>query len=118
MIQIKTMKGTYLGELEELILLTVAALYDKAYGVSIVEEIETRTDRKLSLGAVYTVLLRLEEKGFVNAREGEATKSRGGRRKKLYTLTASGEQALRIAQDIRMSLWNAIPQAAFPSHIA
>lgn len=112
------MKGTYLGELEEIILLTIAVLYDKAYGVSIVDEIEARSGRKLSLGATYTVLMRLEEKGFVASREGEATKSRGGRRKKLYTLSSSGEQALRIAQDIRMNLWQSIPQAAFPSHLS
>lgn len=111
------MKGTYLGELEEIVLLTIAVLYDKAYGVSIVEEIETRTGRKLSLGAAYTVLLRLEEKGFVSSREGDATKTRGGRRKKLYTLTTSGEQALRIAKEIRVSLWKSIPQAAFPSSL-
>lgn len=111
------MKGTYLGELEEIVLLTIAVLYDQAYGVSIVEEIETRTGRKLSLGAAYTVLLRLEEKGFVNSREGNATKTRGGRRKKLYTITSSGEQALRISQEIRVNLWDSIPQAAFPSSL-
>ena len=112
------MKGTYLGELEEIVLLTIAALYDKAYGVAIVEEIATRTGRQLSFGAMYTVLMRLEEKGYVNSREGDATKSRGGRRKKLYTLTTGGEQALRVAREIRVSLWQSIPQAAFPSNIA
>lgn len=112
------MKGTYLGELEEIVLLTIAALYNMAYGVAIVEQIESRTGRKLSFGAMYTVLMRLEEKGYVNAREGEATKTRGGRRKKLYTLTTGGEEALRVAQEIRMNLWQSIPQAAFPSNLA
>lgn len=110
------MKGNYLGELEEIILLSVAVLYDQAYGVTIVEELDQRIDRKVSLGAVYTVLMRLEEKGYVRSRKGEATRRRGGRRKKLYRLTASGEQVLRLAQDIRQRFWKAIPQAAFPSH--
>ena len=56
------MKGAYLGELEELILLSVAVLYDRAYGVTIVEELDQRIGRKISLGAVYTVLMRLEDK--------------------------------------------------------
>ncbi len=55
------MKGAYLGELEELILLSVAVLYDRAYGVTIVEELDQRIGRKISLGAVYTVLMRLED---------------------------------------------------------
>ncbi|MGD1889312.1 MAG: PadR family transcriptional regulator [Cyclobacteriaceae bacterium] len=110
------MKGAYLGELEELILLSVAVLYDHAYGVTIVEEMDQRISRKISIGAVYTVLMRLEEKGYVCSHEGAATQRRGGRRKKLYRLTNSGEEALRFAQDIRQRFWSAIPQAAFPSH--
>ena len=110
------MKGNYLGELEELILLSVAVLYDSAYGVTIVEEMDQRIGRRVSLGAVYTVLLRLEEKGYVSAREGKPTQRRGGRRTKLYTLTTAGEQTLRAAQNRRLSFWEAIPQAAFPSH--
>lgn len=110
------MKGNYLGELEELILLAIAVLYDKAYGVTIMDELDQRIGRKVSIGAVYTVLMRLEEKHFVRSREGDATKLRGGRRKKLYTLTVTGEQALRLAQETRQSFWRAIPQASFPSH--
>lgn len=110
------MKGTYLGELEETIMLAVAVLYDEAYGVTIVEELSDRVGRTVSLGAVYTVLMRLEEKGLVRSREGNATRKRGGRRKKLYTLTSTGEGALRRAQEVRQSFWSAIPRAAFPSH--
>ena len=67
------MKGTHLGEFEEIVMLTVAALYDQAYGVAVMEEIERRTGRSVSVGA----LERLEEKGFVQSRFGEARAERG-----------------------------------------
>jgi DNA-binding PadR family transcriptional regulator len=107
------MKGTHLGEFEEIVMLTVATLYDQAYGVAVLEEIERRTGRSVSVGALHSALERLEEKGFVQSRFGEATAERGGRRKRFFTVTAAGERALREAWELRSGLWAAIPKAAF-----
>ncbi|MEZ4827874.1 MAG: helix-turn-helix transcriptional regulator [Bacteroidia bacterium] len=107
------MKGTYLGELEEFVLLTVAALYDEAYGVSIKTELETRMGRSLSVGALHTALRRLEEKGFLSSRLGEATAERGGKRKRFFRVTVFGHRALTEARDLRSQLWNDVPPVAF-----
>ncbi|GAB4012212.1 PadR family transcriptional regulator [Spirosoma sp. KCTC 42546] len=107
------MKGTQLGEFEELVLLTIALLYDDAYSAAVVDELSQRLERSMSLGAVHRTMQRLEEKGLVNSRFGEATAERGGRRKRLFTVTASGEQVLLEARKIRNELWAAIPKAAF-----
>lgn len=106
------MKGTYLGELEELILLTVGVLYDRAYGVSIQEEIENQVGRKLNISAVHAVLKRLEEKGFITSSMGGATAERGGRRKRFFQLTSIGKKALDEANDLRTQLYNRIPKVA------
>lgn len=107
------MSQYHLGEFEEIVLLTVAILNGEAYGVSIIEEIESRVDRNVSLGAIQTVLKRLEEKRLVKSSFGEATKVRGGKRKRYYTITAQGQQILRATKDQRLALWKAIPAIAF-----
>ena len=107
------MSQYHLGEFEEIVLLTVAILNGKAYGVSIIEEIESRLQRNVSLGAIQTVLKRLEDKGLVESEFGEATKVRGGKRKRLYEITASGRQVLSETKAQRTSLWNAIPKVVF-----
>lgn len=107
------MKGTHLGELEELILLVTASLYDDAYGVAIMDELKIRTGRKLSISSVHAVLKRLEEKGFLDSRYDGATGERGGRRKRLFRVTPQGEAALRQARDLRNSIWDTIPTIAF-----
>ena len=84
------MKGTYLGEFEEIVLLAVGILRDNAYGVSIRQEIEDQTQRNVNIGAVHTALHRLEEKGYLTSQFGEAEEVRGGKRKRLFTLTAAG----------------------------
>jgi PadR family transcriptional regulator PadR len=84
----------YLGEFEQLILFALLRLNDEAYGVSIRAEIEARTGRTVSSGAIYTALGRLENRGYVTSRVGEATSSRGGRRRKYYTLEQVGALAL------------------------
>ncbi len=99
------MKGTNLGEFEEIVMLTIAAFNDKSYGVLIKREIEERTNRKVSMGAMYSALGRLEEKGFVESFWGEATKERGGKRKRLFKVTQAGKQALIEAKGIRDDLW-------------
>jgi DNA-binding PadR family transcriptional regulator len=101
-----------LGEFEEIVLLTVAILNGDAYGVSVIEEIEKRLKRKVSLGAMQTSLRRLEEKGFLKSELGEATKMRGGKRKRFFSLTNFGKKALRESKEQRMGLWSAVPDFA------
>ena len=112
------MKGTQLGEFEELVLLTIAFLYDEAYSVAVVEELSRRADRPVILGVVHRTMQRLEEKGLVTSRFGEATAERGGRRKRLFTVTTTGERALLEARRIRTELWAGIPKAAFGGSLA
>jgi DNA-binding PadR family transcriptional regulator len=107
------MKGTQLGEFEEIVLLAIALLHDDAYSVAIVEELSERLERPMSLGAVHRTMQRLEEKGLVQSRFGDATAERGGRRKRLFTVTVAGEQSLREARRIRNELWDQIPVTAF-----
>ncbi len=106
------MKGTNLGEFEELILLTVAALLNDAYSVAICDEMERHTGRSVKLGMVHSVLNRLEEKGLVKSKLGEATKVRGGKRKRFYVLTIPGKAALVRSKDMRDQLWQRIPDFA------
>ena len=106
------MKKYQLGEFEEIVLLTVGVLYDEAYGVSIKNEIETRLGRNVSVGALQTALKRLEEKGYLKSREGEATEDRAGRPKKYFQITALGKRAMEHTKSTRDELWNAIPKIA------
>lgn len=106
------MGRSYLGEFEELVLLTVAVLSAGAYGVSIAEELRQRTNRMISLSAVHIALYRLEEKGFVISEMGGATLSRGGRRKRLFNITTAGRDRLAEIQEIRNQFWNAIVNPA------
>lgn len=107
------MKGTYLGELEELVLLTVGILYPNAYGVAVMDEIERQAERSLNISAVHAVLTRLEEKGLVKSKMSEPTEERGGRRKRIFLLTASGKRALEESNELRNQLYNQIPKIAF-----
>ncbi|HEX7013870.1 MAG TPA: helix-turn-helix transcriptional regulator [Cyclobacteriaceae bacterium] len=107
------MKGTNIGEFEELVLLTVAALMDTAYSVAICDELSSHTGRRVKLGVVHASLNRLEEKGLVKSRLGEATKVRGGKRKRFYELTVAGQAALVRAKSMRDSLWERIPSLAW-----
>jgi PadR family transcriptional regulator, regulatory protein PadR len=107
------MKGTNLGELEELVLLTIASLMGDAYSVAICDELEKRTGRSSRLGMVHAVLNRLEEKGFVKSKLGEATNERGGKRKRYYLLTSAGKSALVKSKEIRDLFWQAIPPLVF-----
>ncbi|GHE65860.1 MULTISPECIES: PadR family transcriptional regulator [Roseivirga] len=106
------MKGTNLGEFQELVLLTIGVLYPEAYGVSIKDEIRKKTGRKVTLSTVHGALNRLEKKGLVSSEFGEATSIRGGKRKRYFTITSSGVKALEETREQREELWNAIPQQA------
>ena len=104
------MKGSNLGEFEELVLLTVAALVNDAYSVGICDELSSKTGREVKLGVVHTVLNRLEEKGLVKSKLGEATSVRGGKRKRYYTITNAGKAGLIKAKEVRDQLWSMIPR--------
>ena len=106
------MKKTKLGEFEELVLLTVAALQQEAYGVEIKRELEERIKEKLSVGSIQSALKRMEEKGFLISEFGEATLKRGGKRKRIYTTTSYAHKVLGEMKDIRAGLWNSIPTTA------
>ncbi len=107
------MKGSNIGEFEELVLLIIAILDDEAYGVSIKEELEKQSGRKISIGAVHASTNRLVEKGFLDAAFGEVTLQRGGKRKKYYKVTSFGQKALGESRDMRNRLWDMIPQSFF-----
>lgn len=107
------MKGTNLGELQELVMLAVGVLYDDAYGVSIKDEIEKQSGRKVTLSTIHAALNRLEEKGYLNSRMGGATEERGGRPKRLFRVTAYGKQALEESRQMRNRMWSLIPRIAW-----
>jgi DNA-binding PadR family transcriptional regulator len=98
------MSDAPLGEFEQLVLLAVVRLGETAYGVSIADEIGSRTGREVSLGAVYKTLERLEDKGLVAGRVGQPTAERGGRRKKHYRVLAAGQRALRQSLEALRSM--------------
>ncbi|MCE7039069.1 PadR family transcriptional regulator [Dyadobacter sp. CY312] len=106
------MRRTYLGEFEELVLLMIAILDGEAYGVTVSQEIEEHTGRIVTFGAIHNTLIRLEEKGFVKSELGGATAERGGRRKRLFKVTALGSRALTDIQELRNKLWKVMPENA------
>jgi DNA-binding PadR family transcriptional regulator len=106
------MKGSYLGELEELVLLTVGILYPEAYAVAVMDEIDKQAGRSLNISAVHAVLTRLEEKGYLVSKMGDPSQERGGRRKRIFLLTASGKRVLEEANQLRTQLFNQIPRIA------
>jgi PadR family transcriptional regulator len=87
----------HLGEVEQLVVLALLRLGENAYGVLVREEISRRTGRALTLGSVYKTLLRLEDKEFIAARQGEPTPERGGRRKTHYSVLPAGRRALQYS---------------------
>ena len=102
------MRRSDLGEFEEVVLLTVAVLAPHAYSVSVAEELEQETGQTVSTGAVHAALQRLEQKGYVTSLLGEATAERGGRRKRLFTVTALGGRVLNDVRQVRNNLWERI----------
>jgi DNA-binding PadR family transcriptional regulator len=101
------MKRASLGEFEEVVLLTVAVLEleRQAYGVAITHEIIEETGRSVRLNQIHAALQRLEDKGMVTSEMGEPTAERGGRRKRLFMVTAYGRRTLQEIQEVRASLW-------------
>lgn len=107
------MKEPSLGEFEELVLLTVAAQHDEAYGVSILESLEQQLDKKMNISAIHVALKRMDEKGLVQSRFGGITNDRGGRRKKFYVITALGKRVLDQQYALRTSIYQQIPKISF-----
>lgn len=103
------MKGTNIGEFEELVMLSVGVLHPQAYGVGIKEEVFNQTERRVTLSTIHSALHRLEKKGLLESRFGEATNVRGGKRKKFFTITAFGAKCLKRAHEIRTNMYQTIP---------
>jgi len=102
------MKKTKLGEFEEFLLLAVSLLKDRAYGAAIKKELEGNLKERFSIGSVQSALGKLEEKGFLVFELSEVTPKRGGRRKKIYSITPNGNRVLNELADIRRQFWLAI----------
>ncbi len=107
------MKGTNLGELEEIVLLVVANLFDNAYGILIKQEIEEKCNRTITISTVHNVLQRLNEKDYLESRYSDPTPERGGKRKLLFRVTKAGQAALETSRSMRENLWSGIPKVAF-----
>lgn len=103
------MNESRLGEFEEIILLLVGILGEDAYAYRIEEEYSLQTQRNSSIGAVHSTLNRLEKKGFLDSFMGEPSARRGGRRKRIYQITALGQRVVNESRDLRQSLWNQFP---------
>jgi PadR family transcriptional regulator PadR len=106
------MKKYQLGEFEEIVILTIGILYKEAYGMAIKNEIETRLSRQVSMGAMHSALVRLEDKGYIKSFTGERTEDRMGRPRRYFQITAHGKKAIEYSKDTRNELWSAIPKVA------
>ncbi len=93
---------------EELVLLSVGALYPDAYAYAIKEEIKNQSKKSMSLGTIHTILYRLENAGLLKSHLGGSTNKRGGRSKRLFSLTARGYQMAEELRKLRQSLWSRI----------
>jgi DNA-binding PadR family transcriptional regulator len=96
----------------------VGILYPEAYGVAVMDEIDKQAGRKLNISAVHSVLTRLEDKGLLKSRMSDPTEARGGRRKRIFLLTAAGKRALEEANELRNQLYNQIPKVALQFRLA
>ncbi|RNC85830.1 MAG: PadR family transcriptional regulator [Balneola sp.] len=104
------MKETNLGEFQEVILLVILSQENRTYGAEIQRVLKEDLDRTISRGSLHTALTRLEQKGFITSEIGGATRERGGRRKKFFSVSNSGRASLIEAREIRERLWNKVPQ--------
>lgn len=102
-----------LGEFEEIVMLTIGVLGENAYSLAIKEHIESRLNRAVSMGALHTGLYRLEEKGYLKSKLGKPTNVRGGKPKRFFLVTNSGQKALKKAMEDRQQLWSEIGEGVF-----
>ena len=106
------MKGDHLGEFEEFTLLAVRALGDHTYAVPVQQYVEKATARRVSIGSIYAALARLEDKGFLRSSMSGAVAQRGGKSKRVYSVTPSGLRTARELHTVRERIWNAIDEGA------
>lgn len=104
------MSKDHLGELEELILLLIVMLKEEAYGLAIRKALKDQAKRSVTIGAVHGTVNRLESKGFISSSMGGATDERGGRRKRIFSITASGRSILEKSKEVKVNLWSQIPE--------
>ncbi len=104
------MKESKLGDFEENLMLIVGILDQEAYTYKIAEEYEEQTTKTVSIGSVHSTLERLTKKGFLKSEMGAPTAERGGRRKRIYEITAAGYKALESSRDLKLSLWSQFPR--------
>jgi PadR family transcriptional regulator len=102
------MADHYLGEFEQIVLLAILRLQDRAYAVPLREEIQARTGRRVARGALYTALDRLEQKRCLRSRMSEPMAERGGRSRRYFTVTAAGMAAIRASRQTLLRLWSGI----------
>ncbi len=103
------MKETRLGDFEEVLLLLVGILGEDAYAYKIAEEFQSQTGRTVSIGSVHSTMDRLYKKGFLTSEMGQPSSNRGGRRKRIYEITASGHKVIRKSREFKVSLWDQFP---------
>lgn len=102
------MGQTFISELEELVLLSAAVLFPNAYAYGITQEIKDQTGKTLSLASVHTVLYRLENSGLLKSKLGGQSEKRGGRSKRLFSLTQNGKKVVEEVQEVRQAMWSKI----------
>lgn len=105
-----SLRGKHLGEFEELVLLVVAALEGNAYAVSVKLELEEKSKRSVSISAVHSTLYRCEKKGLLSSELGQSSRTRGGKSKRLFRVTAYGYKTLAEAESLRQSIRTMIPK--------
>ena len=101
-------KDGYLGEFEQMMLLTAMHLGDRAYGAAISEELEARVGRRVSRGSIYVTLDRMEAKGLIASRMSESRPERGGRPRRMVQVTAEGREQLRRSRQALETLWEGL----------
>lgn len=102
-----------LGKFEEVVLLSLLSLKSESYGRVIKDEIQKKTGQKTSIGAIYTTLIRLEDKGYVSSKKGDATPMRGGKQKRLFKIEALGRKAVIDSQKEAMAMWKGLRAGAY-----
>jgi len=100
----------FLSDFDEMVLTLVATLQEDAYGAAINIEIQKWLERKVTLSQLHVTLYKLEDEGYVRSKVGGATNERGGRRKRIYTITNSGLAILKSMKEKRMEMWKLVPQ--------
>ena len=110
------MKRSTVGEFEETVLLMVLILQGEAYMINLQKELLEQANRSITMGALHTTLSRLEKKGLLDSEMGEPTAERGGRRKRIYQVTAAGKTELNAIKELRKSLWDQVPNFALDSY--